>query len=228
MAALQRLLDHYEGRAVIIGGIAASLLGTPRLTADLDALVLLSIDALPELLATAKAEGLIERISNPEAFARRETTSHAMTASLGPNALELTPDDLRALLASRRGRVKSILLDQSVIAGIGNAYIHDILFLARVHPLRIANSLSSEEVEALWRAIRAGLQPSIDKGGAFYEKDLHGRPGGFTMDDVLIGYKEGQSCPACGAPIEKSKTGSTSSFICARCQPARGGGSAVE
>lgn len=71
LAALQHLLDQYEGRAVIIGGIAASLLGTPRLTADLDAMVLLSIDALPELLDAAKAEGLVERVSNPEAFARR-------------------------------------------------------------------------------------------------------------------------------------------------------------
>jgi len=148
-----------------------------------------------------------------------ELADHAMTAHIGPNALDLTLDGLRALLAARRGRVKSILLDQAVIAGIGNAYIHDILFLARLHPLRVASSLSDAEVEELWEAIRAGLQPGIDKGGAFYEKDLHGRPGGFTMDDILIGYKEGQPCPACGSPIEKIKTGSTSSFICARCQP---------
>ena len=71
LAALQRLLDQYEGRAVIIGGIAASLLGIPRLTADLDALMILSIDDLPALLDAARAEGLIERIPDPEAFARR-------------------------------------------------------------------------------------------------------------------------------------------------------------
>ena len=49
--------------------------------------------------------------------------------------------------------------------------------------------------------------------------NLYGEKGGFTMDDILIGYKEGQPCPACAAPIEKIKTGSTSSFICPRCQP---------
>ncbi|MBL7161100.1 MAG: nucleotidyltransferase [Anaerolineales bacterium] len=71
LAALQRLLNRYEGKGIIIGGIAASLLGTPRLTADVDALVLLSIEELPELLDAARAEGLIERISDPQTFARQ-------------------------------------------------------------------------------------------------------------------------------------------------------------
>ena len=148
-----------------------------------------------------------------------ELDSHAMTAKLGPNALDLTADDLRDLLKGRRGRIKSYLLDQSHVAGIGNAYIHDILFLARLHPLRKANTLTDAEVDALAEAIRAGLQPSIEKGGAFYEVNLYGEKGGFTMDDILIGYKEGQPCPVCTTPIEKIKTGSTSSFVCPRCQP---------
>jgi formamidopyrimidine-DNA glycosylase len=148
-----------------------------------------------------------------------ELRHHAMTASIGPNALDLTADDLRAIFRGKRGRVKALLLDQGMMAGIGNAYVHDILFLARLHPLRTAASLTSEEVDALAGAIRAGLQPSIDKGGAFYEVNLHGEHGGFTMDDILVGYKEGKPCPNCGAPIEKIKTGSTGSFICARCQP---------
>jgi formamidopyrimidine-DNA glycosylase len=143
---------------------------------------------------------------------------HTMTAKLGPNALDVTADDLRALFRGRRGRLKSLLLDQDHIAGIGNAYIHDILFLARLHPLRPVNTLTEAEIEALVEGIRQGLLPSLDKGGAFYELDLHGRKGGFTGDDILIGYKEGKPCPACGAPIEKIKTGSTSSFICPRCQ----------
>jgi formamidopyrimidine-DNA glycosylase len=143
---------------------------------------------------------------------------HAMTARLGPNALGITLDQLRTQMSGKRKRVKAFLLDQSEIAGIGNAYVHDILFLARLHPLQLLNSLSEDEVEALWKAIRAGLQPSIDKGGAFYEVDLHGCRGGFSMEHILVGYKEGQPCPRCGAPIAKIKTGSTSSFICPRCQ----------
>jgi len=144
---------------------------------------------------------------------------HAMTAKLGPNALDATADELRALLKGRRGRIKSFMLDQSRLAGIGNAYVHDILFLARLHPLRRADTLTETEIDALFKAIHAGLQPSIDKGGSFYEVDLYGQKGRFTMDDIRIGYKEGEPCPTCGTVIEKIKTGSTSSFICPRCQP---------
>ena len=147
-----------------------------------------------------------------------ELDLHKMTAKLGPNALDLTAEDLRAIIRGRRGRVKSLLLNQSRVAGIGNFYIHDILFLARLHPLRTVDTLSGEEIDALWKAIREGLQPSVDKGGAFYETGLHGQKGGFTRDDILIAYREGEPCPVCGSTIEKIKTGSTSSFICPECQ----------
>ena len=71
-----------------------------------------------------------------------ELADHGMTAGLGPNVLELSVDDLAALLRGRKGRVKALLLDQDVIAGIGNSYVHDILFLARLHPLRTAAGLT--------------------------------------------------------------------------------------
>ncbi len=146
--------------------------------------------------------------------------THEMTARLGPNVLDLSNDDLRRLIKGQRGTIKSFLLDQSKMAGIGNAYIHDILFLARLHPQRKMDGLAPGEIDALAAAIQQGLRPSLDKGGAFYEKDIFGRQGGFSMDDILIGYKETQPCPACGTPIIKIKTGSTSSFICPHCQPA--------
>ncbi len=144
---------------------------------------------------------------------------HKMTARLGPNALDVDADHLRQLLAGRKGQIKSFLLDQSHIAGVGNSYIHDILFLARLHPQRRIESLSDPEIDHLAQAIQQGLVPSLYKGGASYEMDLFGQKGGFTTDDILIGYREGQPCPQCGAPIEKIKTGSNSSFICPSCQP---------
>lgn len=147
-----------------------------------------------------------------------ELDSHAPTAKLGPNALDLDLDGWRQLLAGQRKGIKALLLDQSQVAGIGNAYVHDILFLARLHPLRKANTLSEAEIEALAHAVRAGLQPSIDKGGAFYEPNLYGEKGGFTFDEILVGYREGQPCPVCSTPIQKIKTGGTSSFICPQCQ----------
>ncbi|MGD8752994.1 MAG: DNA-formamidopyrimidine glycosylase family protein [Anaerolineales bacterium] len=148
-----------------------------------------------------------------------ELENHAMTAKLGPNAIDLNAGELHSLIEGRRSRVKSFLLDQSQIAGIGNAYVHDILFLAGLHPLRTVDTLSKAEISGLWQAIRQGMQPSIDKGGAFYELNIHGEKGGFTGEDILIGYQEGEPCPVCGTAIEKIKTGGTSSFICPNCQP---------
>jgi len=144
---------------------------------------------------------------------------HALSAVLGPNALDVSLADFRALLDGRRGRIKSFLLDQKRIAGIGNAYVHDILFRARLHPLRGILTLSDADVKALHAAIRTEFERSIEKGGAYYELDLHGKPGGFTGDDLLVGYREGRPCPECGTTIEKIKTGSTSSFVCPSCQP---------
>lgn len=145
-------------------------------------------------------------------------TDHKMTAKLGPNALDLDAAGLRALFGGRRGTLKTILLDQDRIAGIGNFYVHDILFQARLHPLRPIQSLSEAEIDSLAESIHDRLTLSIQKGGFAYELDLHGKKGSFSMDDLLIGYKENQPCPVCGTAIQKIKTGSTSGFICPGCQ----------
>lgn len=144
--------------------------------------------------------------------------AHAQIAKLGPNVLDISRERFRGLIRGQKGGVKAFLLDQSRLAGIGNAYVHDILWAARLHPLRKLNTLSESEVDALWQGIQDGLRPSVVKGGAFYEVGLTGEKGGFLMEDVLIGYREGAPCPRCATPIVKIKTGGTSSFICPTCQ----------
>ena len=156
---------------------------------------------------------------NAHFVAHGKLSEHAMTAKLGPNALDLSPDAFGGLLAGRRGRIKPFLLDQSKIAGIGNAYVHDILFRAKLHPLRAIPTLSESEIDGLHQAIRAELQRSIDVGAAWYEVGLHGERGGFTAEDLLVGYRDGKPCPECGSTIEKLKTGSTTSYVCPQCQP---------
>ena len=138
---------------------------------------------------------------------------------LGPNALDIELTAFRRLLGGRRGRIKSFLLDQKNVAGIGNAYVHDILFSAGLHPLRTIPTLSEAEIAELHRAIRAELKRSIKKGSASYEVGLLGQRGGFGASDLRVGYREGEPCPQCGACVEKVKTGSTSSYVCPRCQP---------
>ncbi len=95
-----------------------------------------------------------------------------MVGKLGPHFLDLSLDDFRALLAGRRGAIKTFLLDQSRVAGIGNVYVQDPLWKARVHPLRPIHTLTDEEVEALHQALRRNLQDSIDQGGFAYEQNL--------------------------------------------------------
>ena len=148
---------------------------------------------------------------------------HTMSAKLGPNAIDVTLAEFREMLDKRRGAIKSFLLNQERIAGIGNAYVHDILFLAGLHPLRTIDTMSDEEVEALWNGIQKGLKPALRKRGAFYERDLYGKRGGFKMKDIIVGYREGKPCPSCGDTIVKMKTGSTSSFVCPKCQPLKPG-----
>ena len=146
-------------------------------------------------------------------------SSHPMIAKLGPNVLDLNEEDFTSLIKPQKGKLKAFLLDQSRLAGIGNAYIHDILFLAKLHPNRVIAGLTEAEISALYQGIQNGLRPSLAKGGAFYEMNLYGQKGGFMMEDIIIGYRENSPCPQCGTPIQKIKTGSTSSFICPTCQP---------
>lgn len=148
-----------------------------------------------------------------------ELADHAMTARLGPNAVDLSLDEFRALLGERRGGVKAFLLNQKRIAGIGNVYVQDPLFKARIHPLRRIDTLSGDEIAGLYHAIRETLQESIDHGGAAYELNLYGEHGGWDTSFLLVAYQEGKPCLRCGATVEKIKTGSNSTHICPVCQP---------
>lgn len=148
----------------------------------------------------------------------QKMSDHAMTASLGPDAWGITLDDFRTLLQGRRGGIKAYLLDQKRIAGIGNVYVQDPLFQAGIHPLRTIDSLSENEIEALWRALQAALQESIDLGGTQWEQDLYGGRGGWGERHLQVAYREGHPCPKCSTLIEKIKTGSTSGYICPSCQ----------
>jgi formamidopyrimidine-DNA glycosylase len=149
----------------------------------------------------------------------RDLETHKMTADLGPDALGMPLEAFRGLLHGRRGGIKSFLLNQKRIAGIGNVYVQDPLFKAGIHPLRSIDSLSDEEVEVLWRSIQEILQESIDLGGSCWEQNLYGERGGWDESHLLVAYQEGKPCPECATLIEKIKTGSTSTYICPVCQP---------
>ncbi len=150
-----------------------------------------------------------------------ELARHAMTASLGPSPLDPDMDvaRFRRMVAARpRRSVKSFLLDQKVLAGIGNVYAQDPLWGARLHPDRQLGSLSPAEVDALWASLRGVLERSIAKGGLAYERDLYGNLGGYGREDYDVAYRTGEPCPRCGAAVQKIKTGATSTHLCPECQ----------
>jgi len=152
--------------------------------------------------------------------AEKDLSSHNMTARLGksPTDETFTLDYFRKLLAKKKTGVKTFLLDQKNVAGIGNVYIQDILFKAKLHPNRKISTLSEKETEELYDAVGDVLRRGIELRGLAYEKDFYGQRGKFTGDDFLVGYKHGKPCPQCGTTIVKIRTGSTSSYICPKCQ----------
>ena len=143
---------------------------------------------------------------------------HAMTDSLGPDPLELSAQEFRALLNRRRGSVKSLLLNQKLLRGIGNFYIQEILFKARLHPFHPVPSLSAADANRLHKAIQDVLTESIRLGSSSYEPDFFGRKGSYGLNRLSFAYQEGATCPRCGTAAKKIKTGATTQYICPTCQ----------
>jgi len=156
-----------------------------------------------------------------------ESGLHKRTARLGLSPVDegFTLETFKRLFRGRRGSVKNFMLNQRNIAGIGNVYIQDILFGARLHPKRDISSLGDDEVEVLYKSMRSVLQDSVKLGGLEYEKDFYGNRGGYGMNQFKIAYKKGKPCPICHTAVQKIRTGSTSSFVCVNCQRANKQGS---
>ena len=146
-----------------------------------------------------------------------------ITAGLGPEPLDddFTLDDFSRLLARRSGRLKSLLMNQQFLAGLGNIYADESLFAARLHPLRGADSLIPDEKARLYHAIRSVLGQAVDSRGTTLDDrgyvDASGRAGAFQAQIAVYG-RGGQACLVCGTPVERIVIGGRSSHFCPRCQ----------
>ncbi len=109
-------------------------------------------------------------------------SQHKMTSRLGISPLDrqFTLENFTKTLTNRKGRIKNFLIDQKNIAGIGNVYIQDILFKAKLHPNRKIPTINEKEIRELYNAIKKTLNQSIRLGGLAYEKDFYGTRGRFT------------------------------------------------
>lgn len=149
----------------------------------------------------------------------------APLADLGPEPLEpaFTADALAARLAGRRGAIKATLLDQRVVAGLGNIYADEALWLARIHPLRRADSLSRAEVARLREGIQQALTTGIAHGGTTFNRnrDLYNEAGA-NLEHVVVYQRTGQPCPRCQTPIERITVAQRGTHFCPRCQRLKG------
>ncbi len=148
----------------------------------------------------------------------RKHCDNKSTATLGIDLLRDNISEAKfvEIIRSKKGSLKTVLLNQKVIAGIGNYYIHDILFQAKIHPLKKCPDVKDKELKILYKVIKDEFQQAIQQGGSYYEVGIDGFKGTFKAD--LVAYKTDQPCPICQTTIEKIKTGSTSSYFCPKCQ----------
>ncbi|MEA1872221.1 MAG: bifunctional DNA-formamidopyrimidine glycosylase/DNA-(apurinic or apyrimidinic site) lyase [Chloroflexota bacterium] len=145
-----------------------------------------------------------------------------VVGKLGPEPLDesFTPGILGQRLSRHHIPVKATLLDQCIVAGIGNMYADEALFAARIHPLRKADALSPEEVQTLYQSIRRVLGAAIGSKGA--SVDTYVRPEGelgTAHFDFKVAHKGGESCPVCGSTIERVLVQNRGTCFCPRCQP---------
>lgn len=131
-----------------------------------------------------------------------------------------TPDLLRCLLAGRSRVIKSVLLDQAVVAGLGNIYVDESLFRARLHPRMRSDRLSRRQCERLHRAIQSALRDGIAANGASIDWVY---PGGSMQDRFAVYGRGGQPCPACQTAVVRMVVAQRGTHICPRCQRIRTG-----
>ncbi len=133
-----------------------------------------------------------------------------------------TADYLARQLARRGGPLKTTLLDQRTLAGIGNIYADESLHLARLHPARTAKSLDKAEVQRLHAAITAVLTRAVAQGGAYADRQAQEQANieGFQpIYTPQIYDRPGQPCPACGEPLVKFQLRGRGTTLCPMCQP---------
>jgi formamidopyrimidine-DNA glycosylase len=144
-------------------------------------------------------------------------------ADLGPEPLSesFTLAAFRERLSQRRGMLKPLLLDQHFLAGLGNIYVDESLFRARLHPERKADTLDADDVRRLYEAIRAVLQQAIAQHGTTFD-GLFVRPDGEAgrqQEGLNVYGQAGLPCTRCGTPIERTTVAQRGTHYCPRCQP---------
>ena len=196
------------------------LLVPPVQTPTTSLMLVLSLDGVRRLYLRDETGFTRARILSAEEF-------EVWTGTLGPEPFGegFSVEYLRGKLSSRRAQIKSLVLDQSVVAGVGNIYADEALFEARIHPRRKANSLSMEEWDALHGAIVGNLRSGVEHRGTTFSlyRDVLGREGSH-QEHLKVFMREGEACLGCDGEIVREKVGGRATFVCPACQSEDGFG----
>lgn len=155
------------------------------------------------------------RVLNPQSL-----QDWAFLQKLGPEPLEINPHDFAALFAGKKGKIKALLLDQSIIAGCGNIYADEALFRAGIAPQTPAHHLHSAQLLRLHAVLQAVLRESIAACGSSIRdyRTANGDVGAF-QNAFAVYNRAGQDCIQCGAALQKIQVGGRSTVYCPACQP---------
>lgn len=152
-------------------------------------------------------------------FSPKELAAWDFYASLGPEPLESTPQELRHRFTGRQARIKSLLLNQTILAGVGNIYADESLFAARIHPASRAIHIPDATLERLGAELQRILKAAIAAGGSTISdyRNAYGKRGLF-QDHFAVYGKQGEACPNCGQPLVATRIAGRTSTHCPRCQ----------
>lgn len=154
-------------------------------------------------------------------YAPDAVEGHGLISRLGPDPFsDAFSIEYLSRALNRNANVKGLLLDQSVVAGLGNIYVDEVLFAAGVHPTRKANTLSPEEILAVHAATRRILGRAIELRGTTFDSyhDAFGETGGY-QHELKVFARPGEPCPVCGTEIRKLRVAGRGTHVCPVCQP---------
>jgi formamidopyrimidine-DNA glycosylase len=203
------------GMALLLGdGGLRVLLHAPASQLPAKYQMLLRFEDGSALTVSVQGWGFMHLVTQEEA---RERFS---AYGLSPLDSEFTYQRFKAALEAyerlEQDSVKKFLISGGVVSGVGNGYLHDILFRAGIHPRRKMAEVTGHERRRLFSAIRKTIGDATERGGRDTEQGLHGEPGGYRP--ILDSRAKGQPCPQCGMPIEKVQYLGGACYFCPACQ----------
>ncbi len=161
----------------------------------------------------------LRKFAKVELWKSKDLKNSKALKSLGPDPFKITFEEFKEILKKKKNKIKQVLMDQTVVAGIGNIYSDEILFAAKIHPLKTVSELNSQEIKKIYRTMKEILKKAIKVQGesiSDYRTPL-GEKGGFDKFRKVY-RREKEKCSRCRTIIKKIKISGRSAHFCPRCQ----------